>query len=83
TPAVVNCYAVEAGLKIILEVGTDVIQERVQYLTRLCMDRLEEIGWPSITPSADERRGPMVCVRAREVAQLFEKLTQQDIVTSF
>src|SRR5579864_9040219 len=50
TPAVVNCYAVEAGLKIILEVGTDVIEERVQYLARLCMDRLEEIGWPSITP---------------------------------
>jgi len=83
TPAVVNCYAVEAGLKIILEVGTDVIQERVQYLTRLCMDRLEEIGWRSITPNADERRGPMICVRARQVARLFERLMQQDIVTSF
>src|SRR6201996_6229988 len=43
TPAVVNCYAVEAGLKIILEVGTAVIEERIKYLTRLCMDRLEEI----------------------------------------
>jgi selenocysteine lyase/cysteine desulfurase len=83
TPAVVNCYAAEAGLKIILEVGTDVIGERVQYLTRLCMDRLEEIGWPSITPRQDERRGPMVCVRAREVARLFTQLTEQDIVTSF
>ncbi len=83
TPAVVNCYAAEAGLKIILEVGTDVIEERVQYLTRLCMDRLGEIGWPSITPAADERRGPMVCVRARQVAQLFERLMQQNIVTSF
>jgi selenocysteine lyase/cysteine desulfurase len=83
TPAVVNCYAAEAGLKIILEVGTDSIEERVQYLTRLYMDRLEEIGWPSITPPQDARRGPMVCVRAREVAKLFASLTQQDIVTSF
>ena len=83
TPAVVNCYAVEAGLKIILEVGTDTIAERIQYLTRLCMDRLEEIGWPSITPRQDERRGPMVCVGAKEVAQLFARLTEQDIVTSF
>ncbi len=83
TPAVVNCYAAEAGLKIILEVGTDIIEERVQYLTRLYMDRLEEIGWPSITPPQDARRGPMVCVRAREVAKLFASLTQQDIVTSF
>jgi len=83
TPAVVNCYAVEAGLKIILEVGTDVIEERVNYLTRLYMDRLEEIEWPSITPRADERHGPMICVRANQVAQLFARLTQQDIVTSF
>jgi selenocysteine lyase/cysteine desulfurase len=83
TPAVVNCYAVEAGLKIVLEVGTDVIEERVKYLTRLYMDRLEEIEWPSITPRADEQHGPMVCVRAKQVAQLFGRLTEQDIVTSF
>jgi selenocysteine lyase/cysteine desulfurase len=83
TPAVVNCYAVEAGLKIILEVGTDVIEERIKYLTRLCMDRLEEIEWPSITPRQEERHGPMVCVQANQVAQLFARLTQQDIVTSF
>jgi selenocysteine lyase/cysteine desulfurase len=83
TPAVVNCYAVEAGLKIIREVGTDVIEERVKYLTRLYMDRLEEIEWPSITPREDDRHGPMVCVRANQVAQLFGRLTQQDIVTSF
>jgi selenocysteine lyase/cysteine desulfurase len=83
TPAVVNCYAVEAGLKIILEVGTDVIEERVKYLTRLYMDRLEEIEWPSITPRADERHGPMICVRANQVAQLFARMTEQDIVTSF
>jgi selenocysteine lyase/cysteine desulfurase len=83
TPAVVNCYAVEAGLKIILEVGTDVIEERVKYLTRLYMDRLGEIEWPSITPREDARHGPMICVQAKQVAQLFGRLTEQDIVTSF
>jgi selenocysteine lyase/cysteine desulfurase len=83
TPAVINCYAVEAGLKIILEVGTDAIEERVKYLTRLYMDRLEEIDWPSITPRADEQHGPMICIRAKQVAQLFGRLTEQDIVTSF
>jgi selenocysteine lyase/cysteine desulfurase len=83
TPAVVNCYAVEAGLKIILEVGTDAIEARVRELTHRCMDRLEEIGWPSITPRAESRHGPMICVRARQVAQLFGKLMEQDIVTSF
>jgi selenocysteine lyase/cysteine desulfurase len=83
TPAVVNCYAAEAGLKIILEVGTEAIEERIRHVTRLYMDRLEQIGWPSITPPQDARRGPMVCLRAKQVAQLFARLTQQDIVTSF
>jgi selenocysteine lyase/cysteine desulfurase len=83
TPAVVNCYAVEAGLKIIQEVGTDAIEHRVRYLTGLCMERLEAIGWPSITPRQDARHGPMVCVRAKQVDQLFWKLMAEDIVTSF
>ena len=83
TPPVVNCYAAEAGLKIILEVGTGTIEERVRALTRRCMMGLESIGWPSVTPAADERRGPMVCVPARETARLCAALMEQDIVTSF
>ena len=82
TPAVVNCYAAEAGLKIILEVGTEVIEARVRALTRRCLEGLESIGWASCTPSEDVRRGPMVCVPARDVAQLTDALLEQDIVTS-
>jgi len=83
TPAVANCYAAEAGLRIILEVGTDAIEERVRALTRRCLAGLESIGWPSVTPAADGRRGPMVCVPARDPAQLCAALMEQDIVTSF
>src|SRR3984957_14607985 len=50
TPAVVNCYAAEAGLKFLLAVGTPAIEKRNYALTRRCMQRLEEIGWPGITP---------------------------------
>jgi len=82
TPPVVNCYAAEAGLKIILEVGTEAIEERVRVLTRRCLTGLESIGWASVTPAADERRGPMVCVPAREAARLCATLMDQDIVTS-
>jgi selenocysteine lyase/cysteine desulfurase len=83
TPAVVNCYAAEAGLRIILEVGSEAIEARVRALTRRCMSGLESIGWASVTPAEDERRGPMVCVPARDVAQLLATLMEQDIVTSF
>jgi selenocysteine lyase/cysteine desulfurase len=83
TPAVVNCYASEAGLKIILEVGTDAIEARVKTLTARCLDRLKAIGWEAVTPREDARRGPMVAVPARDPARLFARLMEQDIVTSF
>ncbi len=83
TPPVVNCYAAEAGLKIILETGTDAIEKRVRALTRRCMEKLADIGWPAITPADDARRGPMVAVPSRDAAGLFARLLEQDIVTSF
>jgi len=83
TPAVVNCYASEAGLNIILEAGTPAIERRIRTLTRHCMDRLIQIGWPSITPDADERRGATVAVPSGNAAQLCAELMKRDIVASF
>ncbi|HEY6514544.1 MAG TPA: aminotransferase class V-fold PLP-dependent enzyme [Steroidobacteraceae bacterium] len=83
TPAVVNCYAAEAGLKIILETGTDAIEARVRALTRRCMEGLTAIGWPAVTPADDARRGPMVAVPSRDAPRLFAQLLEQDIVTSY
>ena len=83
TPPVVNCYAAEAGLRIILETGTDAIEERVRALTRRCLEGLAAIGWPAVTPLQDERRGPMVAVPSRDAPGLFARLLEQDIVTSF
>jgi selenocysteine lyase/cysteine desulfurase len=83
TPAVVNCYAAEAGLKIILETGPAAIEERVRALVRRCMEGLAEIGWPAVTPADDARRGPMVAVPSRDAPALFARLMDEDIVTSF
>jgi len=82
TPAVVNCYAAEAGLKFLLAVGTPAIEKRNYALTRRCMQRLEEIGWPSITPTQDERRGATVAVPSRNSRVLTAELMKRDIVTS-
>ncbi|HEX3395086.1 MAG TPA: aminotransferase class V-fold PLP-dependent enzyme [Steroidobacteraceae bacterium] len=83
TPPVVNCYAAEAGLKMLLRVGTGAITKRNYALTRRCMQRLEEIGWPSITPKEDERRGATVAVPSRDSARLSAELMKHDIVTSY
>ena len=82
TPAVVNCYASEAGLKFLLDVGTPAIEKRNQALTRRCMERLVEIGWPSVTPTPDVRRGATVCVPSRDAGALTRELMSRDIVTS-
>lgn len=83
TPPVVNCYASEAGLRIILDIGTHAIEKYNLALTRQCMDRLVRIGWPSVTPAQDDRRGATVAVPARDTAQLCAELMKRDIVTSF
>jgi selenocysteine lyase/cysteine desulfurase len=82
TPPVVNCYAAEAGLQMLLRVGTPEIEKRNFDLTRRCMQRLQEIGWPSITPSEDARRGATVAVPSRNSAALSAELMKRDIVTS-
>src|SRR6202021_824597 len=57
TPPVVNCYAAEAGLKMLLRVGTPAIEKRVFALTRRSMEGLEEIGWSSGPPRGEAPRG--------------------------
>src|SRR3984885_13192101 len=83
TPPVVNCYAAEAGLKMLLKIGTPAIEKRNYALTRRCMQRLVEIGWPSITPAQDERRGATVAVPSCNSAGLSAELMKRDIVTSY
>lgn len=82
SPPVVNCYAAEAALAIISEVGTDAIEERVRDLSGQCMDRLEAIGWPAVTPRDDRRRGAMIAIPSRDSAGLDAALAARGIVTS-
>ena len=58
--------AAEAGLKFLLAVGAPAIERRNLALTRRCMHRLAEIGWASVTPPQDERRGATVAVAGIE-----------------
>jgi selenocysteine lyase/cysteine desulfurase len=82
TPPVVNCYASEAGLNLLLRVGTPAIEARIQSLTMRCMNKLVEIGWPSITPRPDSRRGPMIAVPSANAAALTARLMKRGIVAS-
>ena len=83
SPAVVNCYAAEAGLNLLLDIGLDAIAARNRALSGLLMDRLAAIGWPSVTPRADARRGTTVAIPSRDAKGLCAALMERDIVTSF
>ncbi len=82
-PAVVNCHAAEAGLRLLLAVGTPAIEIRNYSLTGRCMRRLQEIGWQSITPTQNERRGATVAVPSRDCGGLSGELMRRGIITSY
>src|ERR1700733_12619116 len=58
------------------------VETRNGAVIRRCMQRLAEIGWPSVTPSPDERRGATVALPSRDSGRLTAELMQRDIVTS-
>jgi selenocysteine lyase/cysteine desulfurase len=82
TPPVVNCYAAEAGLKLVLRVGTVAIENRIHALTRRCMEALADLGWPSVTPPENARRGATVAIPSSASGELTAELLKRDIVTS-
>lgn len=82
TPPVPSCYAAEAGLGVILEIGTDAIGARVREVTRYALDRLADAGIAVATPQDDSLRGPMVAVKSTDDEQLVQRLIDQGIVTS-
>lgn len=82
TPPVPNCYAAEAGLDIILGLGTEAIGRQVRATTRYALDRLAEAGISIATPAEDELRGPMIAIRASDDEELVRRLMARRIVTS-
>ncbi len=82
TPPVVNCYAAEAGLGIIEQIGIPQIERYVEALTRRGMERLKAAGFSLATPFEDNRRGPTIAIRSRAENELVERLMERNIVTS-
>jgi len=82
TPPVPSCYAADAGLDIILEVGIDRIAARIAELTGLAIAGLSEMGAQLMTPAAGDTRGPMLAIRARDEGALVEALKARKMVTS-
>jgi selenocysteine lyase/cysteine desulfurase len=82
TPPVPNIYAGLAGMSIVEEAGTPTIEAYVAGLTARLLDGLDELGAVVVTPRDPARRGPLICVRATDVAALVRALRDDGIVCS-
>jgi selenocysteine lyase/cysteine desulfurase len=82
TPPVPSLYAGVAGISLVEEAGVPAIQTHVAGLVDRLLDGLDAFGATVVTPRDLRRRGPLVCVRARDAAELVDALAAERIVVS-
>jgi len=82
TPPVPNCYAAEAGLKILEEIGLPAIERRIGELTASIIAEARNAGYSLAVPDDPVRHGPLITLRSHDENALVEILDKQGIVTS-
>jgi len=82
TPPVPNIYAGVAGLGLLQETGVPAVEAHVRGLNTRLIAGLEELGATVVTPADPSRRGPLVCVRSTDPAELVASLAEENIVCS-
>lgn len=82
TPPVPNCYAAEAGLRILEEVGLAAIDARIKELTESIIAESKRAGYSLAVPEDAERHGALITLRTHDEYALVGLLDKQGIVTS-
>ena len=82
TPPVPNCYAAEAGLQILDDVGLPAIEYRIGELTAAIKAEAKKAGYTLAMPENPERHGALITIRTHDEYALVEILENQGIVTS-
>ncbi|TDJ32755.1 MAG: aminotransferase class V-fold PLP-dependent enzyme [Gammaproteobacteria bacterium] len=82
TPPVPNCYAAEAGLKIIEDIGLPAIEQRIGELTAAIISEAKKAGYALVVPEDPKRHGALITLRTHDENALVDILENQGIVTS-
>lgn len=82
TPPVPNCYAAEAGLKILENAGLTRIEYRIGELTAAIINEAKQAGYTLAVPEDPDRHGALIALRCHDEAKLVGILESQEIVTS-
>jgi selenocysteine lyase/cysteine desulfurase len=82
TPPVPNCYAAEAGLQILEDVGLPTIEYRIGELTAAIISEARKEGYTLAVPENPERHGALITLRTHDEYALVDILESHGIVTS-
>jgi len=82
TPSVPNLYAVEAGLKMILEIGVENIRAHVAILNERLKAGIIKMGGKLMSPTNPAQHGPMIAVASNDEYALVEALAARNIIVS-
>ena len=82
TPPVINCYAAEAGIKVLEEVGISVIEDRISDLTAAIVAEARSAGYTLAVPDDPERHGALITLCTHDENALVSWLEEHNIVTS-
>ena len=85
TASFTNLAAFDSSLDLVLRIGVDAVQHHADALVGEIIERLAETGCVLASPEERERRGPYVCISARDpkdTPALHEKLRAAQISVS-
>ena len=82
TPPVPNAYAALAGLDLLDRIGYGAIGRQVDHLVGRYASAAGEAGFLVRTPSAPDRRGPLVVVQSVDAPALVQNLAGRGIIAS-
>jgi selenocysteine lyase/cysteine desulfurase len=77
-----NCYAAEAGLQILAEIGLPAIENRIVELTAAIISEAKAAGYTLAVPDDAERHGALITLRTHDENALVASLEDEEIVTS-
>ena len=80
TPQIPALYAAMEGLRIVNEVGVKAIREHSIRLTSHLLDKVQERGWPTLTPPDPNRRSGTVCVNPPNSQAISRELLAHDFI---
>jgi len=83
TPSIPALYAAVEGLRIVREVGVARIRDHSVRLTERLLRRIQERGFPTITPRDPARRGGTVAVHPPGAEAISRRLLERDFLIDY